>query len=57
MAEEDMARFALVLREAERVCLQIAKDAAAARTDGRSNLLPASAEGERTFGPAIVAAA
>jgi hypothetical protein len=54
MTEQEIARFALVLREAERVRLQMAKDEAAARMDGRSDLL--LAEGERSFGPAMVAA-
>jgi hypothetical protein len=54
MTEKEIARFALVLREAERVRLQMAKDEAAARMDARSDLL--LAEVERTFGPAMVAA-
>ena len=54
MTEQEIARFALVLREAERVRLQMAKDEAAARMDGRGDLL--LAEGERSFGPAMVAA-
>jgi hypothetical protein len=55
MTEEEFARFALVLREAERVRSQMAKDEAAARIDGRGDLL--LAEVEPTFGPAMVDAA
>ena len=54
MTEQEIARFALVLREAEHVRAQMAKDEAAARMDGRSDLL--LVEGERSFGPAMVAA-
>jgi hypothetical protein len=55
MTEVEIARFALVLREAERVRLQMAKDEAAARMDGCGVLL--LDEVERTFGPAMVDAA
>ncbi len=55
MTEVEIVRFALILREAERVRLQMAKDEAAVRMDGRGDLL--LAEVERTFGPAMVDAA
>jgi hypothetical protein len=47
MTEEEITRFALVLREAERVRMKMAKDEAAARANGRSDSLAASAEEER----------
>ncbi len=57
MAEEELTRFALVLREADRIRMQVSKDEAAARADGHSDLQPPSVEGEQSSGPAVVAAA
>jgi hypothetical protein len=59
MTEEELVRFALVLREAERVRARIAEDEAAAHTDGGGNLLPVGAiqTGEQPSGSAIQAAA
>ena len=47
MTKEELARFALVLREAEHVRMRMAKDEAAARANGRVDSLAASAEEER----------
>ncbi|MCA1687152.1 MAG: hypothetical protein LC714_00785 [Actinobacteria bacterium] len=55
MTEEELIRFALVLREAGRVRMQIAKDEAHA--DGHGDSLASSTTEERSFGPAMVAAA
>ena len=55
MTEEELTRFALVLREADRIRAQMASDEAAARTSGDSQ--PPPAEGERPLVPAMVAAA
>jgi hypothetical protein len=57
MTEEELTRFALVLREAARIRMQVSKDEAAARADGHSDLQPPSVEGEQSSGPAVVAAA
>jgi hypothetical protein len=63
MTKEEIARFALVLREAERVRARIAKDKAAARAHARAHSggdvlrvagLPTA---EQPSGPAVVAAA
>jgi hypothetical protein len=51
MTEEELARFALVLREADRIRMQVSKDEAA-RADGQSDLQPPSLEGERSLEPA-----
>jgi hypothetical protein len=57
MAEEELTRFALVLRESNRIRMQVTKDEAAARADGQSDLQPPSVEGEQSSGPAVIAAA
>ena len=57
MTEEELTRFALVLREADRIRMQVSKDETAAPADGHSDLQPPSAEGEQSSGPAVVAAA
>ena len=57
MTEEELTRFALVLREADRIRMQVSKDEAAARADGHSDLQPPSVEGEQSSGSAVVAAA
>ncbi len=57
MTEEELTRFALVLREADRIRTQVSKDEAAARADGHSDLQPPSVEGEQSSGPPVVAAA
>jgi hypothetical protein len=58
MTDEEIARFALVLREAERLRAQIAKDEAAARMDGREELpTPATLTVEQPSKFAVVAAA
>ena len=48
MSEEELARFALVLSEAERVRARIADDEAIARAHGGSLQLAAPIAGERT---------
>lgn len=55
MTKEELARFALILREAERVRAQIAEDAAGAQDPG-DDLLPPSAKPEHSFGPVMAAA-
>jgi hypothetical protein len=55
MTDEELARFALVLREAERLRAQIAKDEAAARVDGRDE--PPTPAVEQPSENAVVAAA
>ncbi len=57
MTEEELTRFALVLRESDRTRMQVTKDEAAARADGQSDPRPPSVEGEQSSGPAVVAAA
>jgi hypothetical protein len=58
MTEEGLARFALVLREAERVRAQIAKDEVAARTeDGGDYSIPVVPVEEQSLGPAMAAVA
>ena len=56
MTEEELTRFALVLREADRIRMQIARDETALRASGDSTLQPPLAEGEQPFVPAVVAA-
>ena len=56
MTEEELSRFALVLREADRVRAQISRDEAA-RADADSGLRQPPAAGEQSFEPAMVAAA
>ncbi len=56
MTEEELARFALVLREADRIRMQMASDEAAARASADSILQPPLAEVEQPFVPAVVAA-
>jgi hypothetical protein len=53
MTKEELTRFALVLREADRIRAQVSKDEAADYSD----LQPPSVEGEQSSGPAVVAAA
>jgi hypothetical protein len=55
MTKEELARFALVLREAERVRAQIAEDATSAQGHG-DDLRPPSAAPEHSFGPVMAAA-
>ena len=59
MTEEELARFALVLREADRVRAQMARDEAVARADEGSDSLQLAAvpPGERSSGSPMVAAA
>jgi len=57
MTEEELTRFALVLSEADRIRMQIAREEAAPRAVGDSDLQPPFAEGEQPFVPAVVAAA
>ncbi len=59
MTDEELSRFALQLREAERVRARIAKDEAAAPADGGDELpLPAALTVvEQPSGSAVVAAA
>jgi hypothetical protein len=57
MTEEELTRFALVLREADRIRAQVSKDEAAARADGHGDLQPLSVEGEQSSWSAVVAAA
>jgi hypothetical protein len=56
MTDEELARFELVLREADRIRMQIASDEAAVRASGDSILQPPLAEGEQPFVPAVIAA-
>ena len=58
MTEEELSRFALVLREAARVRAQIAEDEAAAGTDGGGELplLAALPVVEEPSAPAVLAA-
>jgi hypothetical protein len=58
MTDEELARFALQLREAERVRAQIAKDEAAARVGGSSTPPPPVSPPamDHSSGPAVVAA-
>ena len=57
MTEEELSRFALVLREAARVRAQIAEEAAAgADGGGELPLLTALPVAEEPSGPAVVAA-
>ena len=53
MTEEELTRFALVLREADRIRAQVSKDEA----DDHSDLQPPSVEGEQSSWSAVVAAA
>lgn len=53
MTKEELARFALVLREAERVRAQIAEDAASAQGPGDDL---SSAKPEHSFEPVMAAA-
>jgi hypothetical protein len=55
MTKEELARFALVLREAERVRAQIAQDAASAQSLGDDPLPPPAAP-EHSFWPVMAAA-
>jgi hypothetical protein len=59
MTGEEVARFALVLSEADRIRAQIAEDEAAARTAGGGGLplLAAPSDVEHTSAPAAVVAA
>jgi hypothetical protein len=59
MTEKEIARFALQLREAERVRVQIAKDETAARADSGGDVLRVAAlpTVEQPSGLAVVAAA
>jgi hypothetical protein len=57
MTEEELTRFALVLREADRIRAQVSRDEAAARADGHDDLRPPSVEGELSSSPAAGAAA
>ncbi len=59
MTQEELARFSLVLREADRVRAQIARDEAIARADDASAQpqLAAVPEGERPPGARMVAVA
>ncbi len=59
MTDEEAARFALQLREAERIRAQIAKDEATARADSGGDLLSAATlpAVEQSSGPAVVTAA
>lgn len=53
MTEEELTRFALVLREADRIRAQVSQDEAADYSD----LQPPSVEGEQSSWSAVVAAA
>ena len=55
MTEEELARFALVLREAERVRARIAEDAAEEGAGDYS--MPVVPVGEQSAGPAMAAVA
>ncbi len=59
MTQEELARFSLVLREADRVRAQIARDEAIASSDDDSDSLQLAAVpgGERSSGSPMVAAA
>ena len=59
MTNEELARFALVLRECDRIRAMIAEDEAAAGADGGGELpmLAEAPAAERSSGPAVVAAA
>ena len=51
MTEEELTRFALVLREADRIRMQVFMDEAA-HADDHSDLQSPSVEGERALEPA-----
>ena len=57
MTEVELTSFALILREADRIRAQMARDEAAPRASADSGLQPPPAEGEQPFAPAMVAAA
>ncbi len=59
MTQEELARFSPVLREADRVRAQIARDEAIASSDDDSDSLQLAAvpAGERSSGSPMVAAA
>jgi hypothetical protein len=58
MTDEELTRFALQLREAERLRAQIAEDEAAARVDGRDGQpTPAALSVEQPSESAVAAAA
>jgi hypothetical protein len=55
MTEVELTRFALILREADRIRAQMARDEAT-RANGDEDSQQRPAEGEQSFGPAMVAA-